>query len=38
VLFEAPMDNSFINKVIDRNEIKVVASSLMEWCEYLKMI
>lgn len=37
VLFEVPMDNSFINKVFNRNEIKAVASSLMEWCEYLKL-
>lgn len=26
VLFEVPMENSFINKVFNRNEIKAVAS------------
>ncbi|WP_053957618.1 hypothetical protein [Inediibacterium massiliense] len=37
VLFKTTVDNSFISKLFRENKIKVVARSLMEWYEYLKV-
>ena len=37
VLFETVVDNSFISKIFKKDEIKIIAKSLTEWGEYLKL-